>query len=63
MENLSWIIGSLGTLGIDIFVLGQFIYYAPVRRHEEHLAKRKRILLKVRARARQRAAATDSIAA
>ena len=32
IDNLSWLVGSLGTILLDFIVLGQFIVYAPARR-------------------------------
>ena len=35
--DLSWIIGSAGTVFLDFIVLGQFYYYSHARKNEEKL--------------------------
>jgi hypothetical protein len=31
VENMSWLVGSLGTVFLDFIVLGQFVYYRDQR--------------------------------
>lgn len=38
VENLSWLVGSLGTIFLDFVVLGQFIVY---REEREELVRRR----------------------
>ena len=54
VENLSWLVGSLGTVLLDFVVLGQFVTYAPVRKQRREDARRTRSKAK---RAAQAAAA------
>ncbi len=54
IENLSWLVGSAGTIFLDFIVLGQFISYAPARK-----AKREQL----KARGRRRAESFNAAAA
>ncbi|KDN46996.1 hypothetical protein K437DRAFT_256017 [Tilletiaria anomala UBC 951] len=40
LENLSWLVGSLGTILLDFIVLAQFVSYAPERKARREDAKR-----------------------
>jgi hypothetical protein len=35
IENMSWLVGSLGTVFLDFIVLGQFVHYRDQRDKEE----------------------------
>lgn len=39
IENMSWLVGSLGTVFLDFIVLGQFVHYREERDREERLQR------------------------
>lgn len=39
IENMSWLVGSLGTVFLDFIVLGQFVHYREERDREDRLQR------------------------